>query len=100
MVIGTRAAAFAPVRDLGLVAWWDDGDDLLDEPRAPYPHVRDVLAARASAEGAAVLSGGFTRTVAVQLLVERGWAAPDRGGRPLRAAVPRSVAGEGVERRA
>ena len=43
VVVGTRAAAFAPVRDLGLVAWWDDGDDLLDEPRAPYPHVRDVL---------------------------------------------------------
>lgn len=32
-VVGTRAAAFAPVRDLGLVAWWDDGDDLHDEPR-------------------------------------------------------------------
>ena len=43
VVVGTRAAAFAPVRDLGLLAWWDDGDDLLDEPRAPYPHVREVL---------------------------------------------------------
>ena len=49
----SRAAAFAPVRDLGLVAWWGDGDDLLDEPRAPYPHVREVLLARAADEGAA-----------------------------------------------
>jgi primosomal protein N' (replication factor Y) len=32
-VVGTRAAAFAPVRDPGLLAWWDDGDDLHDEPR-------------------------------------------------------------------
>ncbi len=57
VVVGTRAAGFAPVRDLGLVVWWDDGDDLLDEPRAPYPHVREVLLARAAREGAAVLRG-------------------------------------------
>ena len=71
-VVGTRAAMFAPVRDLGLVAWWDDGDDLLTEPRAPYPHVREVLALRARTEGAALLSGGFTRTTAVQRWVEAG----------------------------
>ena len=35
VVIGNRASAFAPVRDLGLVALLDDGDDLLAEPRAP-----------------------------------------------------------------
>ncbi len=72
IVVGTRAAAFAPVRDLGLVAWWDDGDDLLEEPRAPYPHVRDVLTTRAREAGAAVLSAGFSRTVAVEALVESG----------------------------
>ena len=38
VVLGTRAAAFAPRRELGLVAIWDDGDDLHAEPRAPYPH--------------------------------------------------------------
>ena len=43
VVAGTRAAAFAPVRDLGLVVMWDDGDDLYAEPRAPYPHAREVL---------------------------------------------------------
>ena len=37
VVAGTRAAMFAPVRDLGLVVIWDDGDDLHAEPRAPYP---------------------------------------------------------------
>ena len=40
VVVGTRATAFAPVRDLGLAVVWDDGDDLHAEPRAPYPHVR------------------------------------------------------------
>ena len=73
-VVGTRAAAFAPVHDLGLVAWWDDGDDLLAEPRAPYPHVREVLRLRAQQSGAALLSGGFTRSVAIQQWVSSGFA--------------------------
>src|SRR5690606_27260639 len=47
LVLGTRAAAFAPVPDLGLVAIWDDGDDLHAEPRAPYPHALQVLLLRA-----------------------------------------------------
>ena len=45
-VVGTRAAVFAPVRDLGLVVVWDDGDDLHAEPRAPYPtSARSLLTA-------------------------------------------------------
>lgn len=101
-VVGTRAAAFAPVHDLGLVAWWDDGDDLLAEPRAPYPHVRSVLLRRARSSGAALLSGGFARTVEVQQLVEDGTLreiVPDRALRRRMAATVR-IAGEGhdVER--
>ncbi len=97
VVVGNRAAAFAPVRDLGLVAWWDDGDDLLDEPRAPYPHVREILLERGRLEGAAVLSGGFARSVAVQRLVESGELRPIAAA-SVRRAVPRVVvAGEGTE---
>ncbi|GAA4731596.1 primosomal protein N' [Pedococcus ginsenosidimutans] len=97
VVVGTRAAAFAPVRDLGLVAWWDDGDDLHREPRAPYPHVREVLLTRARVEGTAVLSGGFARTVAVQQLVDDGSLRPIAAA-SVRGAVPRvRVAGEGHE---
>lgn len=73
VVIGNRAAAFAPVHDLGLVAMWDDGDDLLAEPRAPYPHAREVLALRAAQQGAAALFAGFARTTEVQAWVEQGW---------------------------
>ena len=63
VVVGTRAAAFAPVHDLGLVVLWDDGDDLYAEPRAPYPHTREMLLLRAEREGTAALLGGFARTV-------------------------------------
>jgi len=74
VVVGTRAAAFAPVHDLGLVALWDDGDDLYAEPRAPYPHTREVLLLRAREEGTAALVGGFARTVEGEYLVRTGWA--------------------------
>ncbi|RSM61849.1 hypothetical protein DMB66_23575 [Actinoplanes sp. ATCC 53533] len=74
VVVGTRAAMFAPVADLGLVVIWDDGDDLHAEPRAPYPHARDVLLTRAQLAGCAALVGGFARTGEAQLLLETGWA--------------------------
>ncbi|XTZ18951.1 primosomal protein N' [Micromonospora echinospora] len=74
VVIGTRAAMFAPVERLGLVVIWDDGDDLHAEPRAPYPHAREVLLIRAQLAGAAALVGGHARTAEAQLLVETGWA--------------------------
>ena len=94
IVVGTRAAAFAPVADLGLVAIWDDGDDLHAEPRAPYPHAREVLLSRARLQEAAALVGGFARTVEADQLLARGWAheivAPREA---LRDAVTVSIAG-------
>ncbi|WP_363326190.1 primosomal protein N' [Haloactinopolyspora sp.] len=75
-VVGTRAAAFAPVHRLGLVCIWDDGDDLHAEPRAPYPHAREVLLLRAHQTGAAAVVGGFARTAEAELLLSTGWARP------------------------
>ncbi|HEY9409821.1 MAG TPA: primosomal protein N' [Jiangellaceae bacterium] len=89
-VVGTRSAAFAPVADLGLVCIWDDGDDLHAEPRAPYPHVREVLLLRAHLQGAAAVVGGFARTAEAEQLLTSGWAravAPDRA--VVRQAAPR-----------
>lgn len=76
LVLGTRGAVFAPVRDLGLVAVWDEGNDNLAEPRAPYHHAREVAALRASTEHCALLLAGYGRTAEVQQLVERGWVVP------------------------
>ena len=74
VVLGTRGAVFAPVRDLGLVAIWDDGDDLHAEPRAPYPHARDVLVQRAHLASCAAVVAGTARTAEAALLIESGWA--------------------------
>jgi primosomal protein N' (replication factor Y) len=92
-VIGTRAATYAPVADLGLLAMWDDGDDLHDEPRAPYANTRDVLVLRSSQTGAALLIGGFSRSAEAQALVESGWAQNLTGSRDaIRSVGPRVVA--------
>lgn len=74
ITIGTRSAIFAPARDLGLIVVWDDGDESLCEPRAPYPHTREVAVLRAHDAGAALVIGGYTRTAETQSLVESGWA--------------------------
>jgi len=88
-VAGTRAAMFAPLADLGLVAVWDDGDSNHGDPRAPYPHARDVLLLRAAETGAAVLIGGFAVTVESAQLLRTGWARPLAGEREqVRRAAP------------
>ena len=94
IVIGTRAAAFAPLRDLGLVAVWDDGDDLFAEPRAPYCHTRDVLLLRSRQTGCAAVVGGHARSAEAQYLLRTGWAQEVVAPRDtVRGRVAVSVAG-------
>jgi len=83
VVAGTRSAMFAPVADLGLVVLWDEGDDLHAEPRAPYPHAREVLALRAHRARSAALLGGFARTAEAAQLISSGWARPLQAGRQV-----------------
>ena len=93
LVIGTRSAVFAPVAQLGLVMVWDDGDDSLAEPRAPYPHAREVAMLRAHQVRCAALLGGYARTAEVQALVRSGWAHDLAAPRQvLRTRAPRVVA--------
>ncbi|MFF2475284.1 primosomal protein N' [Streptomyces sp. NPDC058066] len=88
-VVGTRAAMFAPVRDLGLVVIWDDGDSSHAEPHAPQPHARDVLLLRSAHDKCAFLLGSWSCTVEAAQLVESGWAAPLVAGRDqVRGAAP------------
>lgn len=93
VVVGTRSSVFAPVRDLGLLAIWDDGDDTFAEPRSPYPHAREVAMLRAHETGAAFVAGGFSRTAEVQAIVESGWAHDLLADRAvLRHVMPRITA--------
>ncbi|WP_322755822.1 primosomal protein N' [Frankia sp. Cas3] len=90
VVVGTRAAVFAPVRDLGLIIVWDDGDDLHAEPRSPYPHTRDVAVLRSRQQRSGLIIGGWSPSADAQALVRVGWAgvlAPPRS--VVRAAAAR-----------
>jgi primosomal protein N' (replication factor Y) len=88
-VVGTRAAMFAPVRDLGLVAIWDDGDGSHSEQHAPQPHAREVLLLRAAHDKCAFLLGSTGCTVEAAQLVETGWALPIAADREqVRHAAP------------
>ena len=93
VVIGTRSAVFAPVGELGLVLVWDDGDDTLAEPRAPYPHAREVAMLRAHQLRCAAVIGGYARTAEAQALIDSGWAHDLVAPRAtVRARAPRVVA--------
>ncbi len=93
LVIGTRSAVFAPLHDLGLVMVWGDGDDTLAEPRAPYPHAREVAMLRAHQARCAALIGGYSRTAEAHALVRTGWAHDIVAARQVvRAHTPRVVA--------
>ncbi|BCW48603.1 hypothetical protein StoSoilB13_09450 [Arthrobacter sp. StoSoilB13] len=90
VAIGTRSAAYAPVRELGLVVCWDDGDDLHIDQRAPYAHSREVLLLRAEQENAACLMASHSRSTELQRLVEMKWAVPIEAPRTvIRSTVPR-----------
>lgn len=93
LVIGTRSAVFAPLSDLGLVMVWADADDSLAEPRAPYPHAREVAMLRAHQARCAALIGGYARTAEAHALVRSGWAHDIVAARPMvRARTPRVIA--------
>jgi primosomal protein N' (replication factor Y) len=90
VAVGTRSAAYAPVRDLGLVCLWDDGDESYSEPRAPYQHARDVLLLRSELQQCALLFAAASRSVESQRLVDSGWAQSISADRPtVRQLAPR-----------
>jgi primosomal protein N' (replication factor Y) len=74
VVIGTRASVFAPAHDLRLVVVWDDGDDALVDPQAPYWNARDVAALRSHLTGCHLIVGSPARSVVSQQWCESGWA--------------------------
>lgn len=74
VVVGTRASVFAPVRDLRLIIVWDDGDDALCDPHAPYWDARDVAALRSHLEECHLIVGSPARSVVAQQWCDSGWA--------------------------
>jgi primosomal protein N' (replication factor Y) len=75
LTIGTRAAAFAPLTDLGLIICTDDANRNYLDQHAPYPHAREVSLLRSTIEDTELLFVSTDRSAEVQRLVEIGFLA-------------------------
>ncbi len=95
VVVGNRSAVYAPVAALGLIALWNDGDPLLEEPLAPYVHARDAALVRADLDGCALLFAGHTRTTDVERLVAVGWVRDIPASRRVSPRVVLTAPGAG-----
>ena len=73
IAIGTRSAVFAPVENLGLVVIVEDGDDSHSEQQNPAWHSREVLALRSMNQDCSFLALSHSRSVELQIMVERDW---------------------------
>ncbi|MBA4121303.1 MAG: primosomal protein N' [Acidobacteria bacterium] len=60
IVIGTRSAVFAPLRNLGLVIVDEEHDSSYRQHESPFYHGRDVAIVRANFAGAVVVLGSAT----------------------------------------
>jgi len=73
IVVGSRAALYAPVSNLGEIIIWDDGDTNLQEPTSPYTNARDVALIRQSQSGCNIFFASHARSCEVERLVEIGY---------------------------
>lgn len=71
IVIGTRSAIYAPVKNLELICLFDDLDDSLREQGSPFTHAREIALMRAKT--CQLLLAANYRSVEVQRLVEIGY---------------------------
>lgn len=98
LVIGTRSAIFAPIRDLRLIIVWGDGDDALWDQHAPYWNARDVAAIRAHQQGCSLIIGSPARTTEAQTWCDNGWAVSIAASREIiRRDGPRVRGDEGQD---
>lgn len=72
VVVGTRASIFAPVRNLGLIAVYDDLDQSHRSESAPFTNTRELALIRAAEEIDLVFIAPY-RSTELQRLVEIGY---------------------------
>lgn len=75
IVIGSRAALYAPVNNLGLILIWDDGDRSHQEIASPYIHTRDLAFIRQSVSQADIQFASYARSSEIQRLINIGFVS-------------------------
>jgi primosomal protein N' (replication factor Y) len=88
VVIGTRSAVFAPVKNLGLIVVDEEHESSYRQQESPYYNARDVAIVRAQKESATVVLGSATPSLESFHNARKGKyhfiALPERiGARPM-----------------
>ncbi len=96
-VIGTRSAVFAPVANLTTIILWDDGNDNLAEPHAPYWDAREVAALRSHESGCSFIVGAHSRSLVTQSWCNSGWSREVNPSEQVRQRVFGKVRGMSPE---
>lgn len=82
VVIGTRSAVFAPVKDLGVIIIDEEQEDTYKSENSPRYHARDVAKYRCAQENALLLLGSATPDIESRYYAETGrygyFALPSR----------------------
>lgn len=90
VIIGTRSAVFAPVRDLGLIILDEEQEESYKSENVPRYHARDIAKYRCSKAAALLLLGSATPDVESRYYAETGryhyFTLPERYNRQ---ALPR-----------
>ena len=73
IVVGTRAAVYTPVGDLGLILVWEEADSSFAEQHFPYPALRDIVAIRATQAHCGVVFASHSRSTEIQSWIDKGW---------------------------
>ena len=73
IVVGNRAAIYAPLQNLGLIAIYDESDDSLTEQTSPYLSVREVALIRQQLSNCDLHFVSATRSTDIQRLVDIGY---------------------------
>ena len=72
LVVGSRSALFAPIRDLGLIVLDEEHEPSYKQDRTPNYHARDLAVELARISGATCILGSATPDLASRYRAERG----------------------------
>ena len=73
IVVGSRAAAFAPAHNLGSILVFDEADRSFSDQSSPYLHTRDVVLVRQSIEGCSLVFASHSISSDVRRLIDSGF---------------------------
>lgn len=73
IVVGSRAALYAPLQNLGLIVCFDDGDKNFQDQQSPYAHARDIALLRQLEDACSLKFVAHARSCELQRLIDIGY---------------------------